>query len=416
MLTRPTYFLFIMLKTKILWSVTGAALVIAAPASAQITAPTEPAQIAFGPLSLYPSLQVVDAGVDENVFNDGTEPVRDYTATVASRVLAVVRLGSNELLLQTGNDYVWFQQFSSERSSNAVYAMRFNLSASRFKPFIGAERVRTRARRSPEIDVRARRVESAVLGGLAFDLTPRTSITASARLDEAEYEEGERFRGVELGDALNRTGHTADAGVRYAITPLTTLSVTTGYEEQTFKHSHLRDMKRYTVGPTVEFSPEAAIRGRVVTAFELFRPEDPTLAEHTGIAYQAVLNWSLYGRTLFDVGAGRNISYSYQDSDPYYLLTSARLGIAHPIWDRFEVYAGADWEHMAYRWQRGAMPAAGDGNRVDILTGGTAGVGVRLGSDFHMRVGIEKTRRKSAEDPLQNFNRTRILTTVTVGS
>lgn len=405
-----------MLKTKVLSSVVGLGLLAAAPASAQISAPDEPAQIAFGPLSLYPSLQVVDAGVDENVFNDGTEPVRDYTATIASRVLAVVRLGSNELLFQTGNDYVWFQQFSSERSSNAVYAMRFNLAASRFKPFVGAEHVRTRARRSPEIDVRARRIERSVLGGLGFDLTPRTSITASARLDEAEYEEGERFRGVVLGDALNRRGRAADAGVRYAITALTTLSVTAGYDEQTFEHSHLRDVKRYTVGPTLDFSPEAAIRGRVVTSFELFRPEDPTLAEHTGIAYQALLNWSLYGRTLFDLGAGRNISYSYQDTEPYYLLTNARLGIAQPIWDRFEVYAGADWEHMAYRWRRGAAPPAGEADRVDILTGGNAGVGVRLGGGFHMRVGIEKTRRKSAEDPLQNFNRTRILSTVTVGS
>jgi hypothetical protein len=81
------------------------------------------------------------------VFNDGSEPQRDYTMTVSTRVLGVVRLGSNELLFQTGNDYVWFQEFSSERSSNVQYATRFNLSASRFKPFIGSQRVRTRARR-----------------------------------------------------------------------------------------------------------------------------------------------------------------------------------------------------------------------------------------------------------------------------
>ncbi len=131
-------------------------------------------------------MQILDAGVDDNVFNDGSAPQRDYTLTVSTKVLAVVRLGSNELLFQTGNDYVWFQEFSSERSSNAQYAMRFNLSASRFKPFIGAEHIRTRARRSPEIDARARRIDRAMLGGLAFDLSPRTSLTASVRFDEAE--------------------------------------------------------------------------------------------------------------------------------------------------------------------------------------------------------------------------------------
>lgn len=394
----------------------GALLAAAVPAAAQLSAPREPAPIAIGPMALYPTLQILDAGIDENVFNDGSAPQRDFTLTVATRLLAVLRLGSNELLLQSGNDYVWFKEFGSERSNNAQYAMRFNLSASRFKPFIGAEHVRTRARRSPEIDARALRTDRTVLGGLGFALTPRTSLTASVRLDEAAYEDGESFRGIALDDALNRSGRGADAGVRYAITPLTTLSVVAGYEEQTFKQSHIRDSKRYTVGPTVEFSPEAAIRGRIVTAFELFKPEDPTLAQRTGIAYQALVNWSLYERTTFDLGAGRNISYSYQDTEPYYQLTNMRLLVSHPLPGRLELYGGTDLGHMAYRWRRGAGLALAESDRVDTLKAVNGGVGMRLGRTIHVRVGVEKTRRRSVEVPLQNYSRTRILSTVTVGS
>ena len=403
------------LRTKSLWLVAWGVVLTAAPAAAQISAPREAAEIVFGPLSLYPTFQILDAGVDENVFNDGSAPQRDYTLTVSTKVLSVVRLGSNELLFQVGNDYVWFKEFSSERSSNAQYAMRFNLSASRFKPFVGAEHVRSSARRSPEIDARAPRIDRAVLGGLGFDLTPRTSLTASVRLDKAAYDEGESYRGVWLDDALNRSGRGAEAGVRYAVTPLTTLAVTAGYEEQTFERSHIRDLKRYTVGPALEFSPEAAIRGSVVTAFELFQPEDPALAERRGVAYQALLNWSLYGRTTFDLGAGRNISYSYQDTEPYYLLTNARLLVSQPLGMGLELYGGADWERMAYQWRRGAGPAPGESDRVDTLAAGRGGVGIRLGG-FHVRVGFEKTRRRSVEDPLQNFTRTRILSSVTVGS
>lgn len=405
-----------MLRKKSLYIFLGAILVTAIPVSAQITAPREAAQIEFGPLSLYPSLQVVDAGLDENVFNNGTAPQRDYTLTVASRVLAVVRLGANELMLQSGNDYVWFQEFDSERSSNALYAARFNLSASRFKPFIGATRVRTRARRSPEIDARARRIDRSLLGGLGFELTPRTSLTASIRFDEANYEDGEAFRGVQLDDALNRTGRAGDFGVKYAVTPLTTLTVAAGYEEQNFKLSHIRDAKRYTIGPTLEFSPEAAIRGSVITAFERFVPEDPTLSEKTGLSYQALVNWSLYGRTTFELGAGRNISYSYLDTEPYYLLTNSQLTVTHPFAERLEVYGGFDWNHMAYRWVRGATRPIGESNRVDTQSGVTGGVGFDLARGFRMRVGIEKTKRRSVEDPISNFDRTRILTTMTVGS
>ena len=392
----------------------GGLFMAAWPAAAQITAPQEPAPLAFGPLSLHPTLQIVDAGIDENVFNDGSAPERDYTLTVATRVLAVLRMGANELLFQTGNDYVWFQQFDSERSSNAQYAMRFNLSASRFKPFIGAEHIRTRARRTPEIDARARRVDRSVIGGLNFDLTPRTSLTASAKLDDVRYDEGESFRGVALDNALNRSGRTGEAGVRYAITPFTTIAVNAGYEDQTFVESHIRDLKRYTVGPAVEFSPEAAIRGRIVTALEIFKPDDPTLAEGRGIAYQALVNWSLYERTMFDLGAGRNISYSYQDTEPYYQLTNVRLLVSHPLPVGLELYGGGDWEQMAYRWRRDGVLA--DSHRVDYLTSANGGVGIRIGRSVHMRVGVEKTRRRSIEDPLQNYNRTRILSTVSVGS
>lgn len=404
------------LKTQKLGLILGAMLLTDAPAAAQIAAPREAAPAEFGPVSLYPTLQLLDVGVDENVFNDGSDPQRDYTMTVATKVLAVVRLGENELLLRAGSDYVWFQEYTSERSNNAQYAMRFNLSASRFKPFTGAEYIRTRARRSPEIDARARRTDRVALGGFGFDLTPRTALTATVRLEETMYDEGERFRGVALDDELNRSGRAAEGGVKYAITPLTSMTVTAGYEEQTFRQSRIRDVKRYTLGPTIEFSPEAIIRGRVVTAFELFKPEDPTLAERMGVAYTALLNWSLYGRTAFDIGAGRNVSYSYQDTEPYFLLTNARLLVSHPLPGRVELYGGGDWEQMAYRWRRGVIEDPSRPNRVDTLASAQGGVGIRMGRSFHIRVGVEKTRRRSAVVPLHNFTRTRILSTVTVGS
>ena len=58
------------------------------PQHAQIIAPREAAQIEFGPLSIYPSLQLVDAGTDQNVFNDTVNPKEDYTFTIASQALS----------------------------------------------------------------------------------------------------------------------------------------------------------------------------------------------------------------------------------------------------------------------------------------------------------------------------------------
>jgi len=138
-----------MLKTNSLGIAIWSVLLSAAPVGAQVSAPRESAKVELGPLALYPTVQLLNAGVDDNVFNDGNAPQRDNTLTVESRVLAVLRLGSNELLFRVGSNYVWFQEFSSERSNNPGYALRFNLSASRFKPFIGAEYNRTSERRGP---------------------------------------------------------------------------------------------------------------------------------------------------------------------------------------------------------------------------------------------------------------------------
>ena len=69
---------------------------------------------------------------------------------------------------------------------------------------------------------------------------------------------------------------------------------------------------------------------------------------------------------------------------------------------------------MAYRWRYGA--ALADSDRVDHVTSVNGGVGIRFSRTIRVRVGIEKTRRRSVEDPLQNYNRTRFLTNVSVGS
>ena len=215
------------LKTKNLWLVLGGASAGSGAGGGPDLAPREAAQIEFGTLALYPSLQIVDAGFDDNVFNDSVGAAARLHADrgVASARGSSSRLeraavpGRQRLRLVPANS-------TSERSNNTQYAVRFNMSASRFKPFIGAEHVRTRSRRSPEIDARARRVDRNVLGGLAFEVSPRTALTASVRLDDTNYEEGESFRNVALDDALNRSGrgsrrrralrhHAADDAVRH---------------------------------------------------------------------------------------------------------------------------------------------------------------------------------------------------------
>jgi hypothetical protein len=366
-------------------------------------------------VALYPTVQIVDAGKDSNVFDDNENPKDDYTFTVASRALVVTRLGANELMFSTGSDYVWFHQYEQERSSNAFTSLRFNLSASRFKPFIGAERAHTRARPTAEIDARARRLERKITAGSNFNVTERTALTMSATASDSTFEEGERFRGVDLKSALDRHEHSYTGGVRYDVTPLTTLMVTGAYGESTFP-DHLRDAKSYTFASAAEFSPDAEIRGRAMAGIQRFTPVDPAFRQFTGLTFSAGVNWTLWGRTGFDVQTARNINYSYKDTQPYYLVTSGRLGVTQSIFGPFELSGAVERQFLSYRFRRGGVPASDvdpDQTARHIVAGG---VGVQIGRSFKVVISAERAIRRSPIDTTANFGRTRILSTVTVGS
>jgi len=386
-----------------------------AAASAQLIAPPERAQIEYGPVSVYPSLQIVEAGKDSNVFSDSQNPRDDYTFTVASRALVVTKLGANELMFSTGSDYVWFRTYKEERSSNGLYAMRFNLSASRFKPFIGAQRVRTRARPTPEIDARALRLERMATAGANFNLTERTAITASATASDSSYAAGETFRGVSLQGELDKRERAYASGVRYAVTPLTTVAVQATYTASVFP-DHLRNAKTYGLAPAVEFSPDAGIRGRFSAGLQRFEPDDRQWKEYTGLVYSGGVNWTLWSRTGFEVDAQRNISDSYKEAEPFYLLTSARVSISQKLIGPLDVTGSAERQFLSYRFRSGRV--AGEDFVPDKAVRNlvSAGVGITLGRGFKLVISGERTVRTAPSDPEGSFKRTRLLSTITTGS
>ncbi len=385
------------------------------PVNAQLTPPREASQIELGPLSLYPTVKIIDAGVDSNIFNDAEQPKEDYTFTLTSAVLGVVRLGSNELMFESGGDYVWFRDYASERSTSGRYAMRLNMSASRLKPFVGASHQRTRARPNLEIDARALRLDRSALGGFVVNLTARTGVTASMRLEDATYERGEQFHGVDLAEALNRTGKSYSAGVRHALTPLTTFIVQGDYSEDHFPESHTRDSTSYSIGPALEFGADAAIRGVVSAGFQVFQPANPALSKYKGGVLAAALDWSLYGGTTLNIQATRKVTYSYLEMQPFYLLTGVRAGVSRPLFGPLSVQAGGDWQHLGYRWRQGPAEDSTP-ERRDNVKSIFGGFKVTLGRGFAVGVTAERTRRRSNQFLLQNFDRMRLMSSVTVGS
>jgi hypothetical protein len=400
-------------RARVALAVCAALIASVAAAEAQIEAPREDAPIVLGPVSVYPSVRLIDVGIDENVFNESTNTREDVTATISSKVVSALRVGLNQFLFSAGGDYVWFEDYASERSANANYAARFNFSASRFKPFLGWEYLTTRVRVNQEIDERARRVEQLVTTGADFDLTQRTALTFSAKWARTTFADNEAFRGTELDMALNDRARSFSAGAKYAVTPLTTVSVLGNYIHDEFPGSPFRDSKSYSITPSVEFAPEATIRGRFTAGYQVFLPQDPELSKNRGLIMEGTLNWVVMGVTTFDLIVGRNVNYSYEASQPYYLQDGGRLTITQRVFGPVSLQGSADHQRLAYRWRKGADPM--DEDRIDTADIWSGGVLVSMGRGFNALIGVEKTRRNSPEDVTFNYNRTRLLTNVVIG-
>jgi hypothetical protein len=198
---------------------------------------------------------------------------------------------------------------------------------------------------------------------------------------------------------------------------LTTLLLAGRYAEDLFPLSHLRDSKLYSFAPTLQFSTDAAIRGQVSVGVEVFKPKDTQFAAYKGATYDALVSWSLFGDvTSFDVRGTRNVNYSYKVDSPYYLITGARLGVTQKFVGPFDLTAAADREYLSYRWHVGAagiVDSHPQADTTDVLSGG---IGINMKRGFKVVLTVEKTRRHANTDPTLNYRRTRLLSTITVGS
>ena len=80
--------------------------------------PVANAPIRLGVLGLGPKVTLVNLGVDTNVFNEVEDPKEDFTFTVAPALDLWMRTGRGLLTLNGKVEFVYFNQYTSERSIN----------------------------------------------------------------------------------------------------------------------------------------------------------------------------------------------------------------------------------------------------------------------------------------------------------
>ncbi len=400
-------------------SILGVCLVIACTAStlrAQSPLPADPAEnsarIQAGPLSLNPRFELANAGVDSNVFNDSQHPRRDFTATFRPSLDAVFRLGDFRGVYRVAVDAVYFQRFKDEQSLNRSAELRTELRLNRFVPYVTASGLATRERSSNEVDLRARRTANTYGGGAAFLLFSRTAAVASYQHQRITYDPNQTFAGQDLATQFNSVRERYEAGARVALTPLTTMSLTGGREQMRFALSPERNSHSTRASLAFEFDSLAVITGTASIGYRDFVPDSAALPRYRGLVSEATIRYAFQDRLAVIVRFVRDVDYSVEVVQPYFLLNAGTVTLTERIGGPFDVQGVLGREARSYRGRTG-LPAA---PVVDIDTTDTAGggLGYHLGETARISINIEFTRR-DALNTGRSYDRRRIYGSVSYG-
>jgi Putative beta-barrel porin 2 len=389
-------------------------LAAASPALAQEEAPRPPAgaEMHLGPVTLRPRLDIREIGFDSNVFNEATDPKEDFTANFTPRLDVLAEPAWARIRYATYANFVYFQDFSDERSINVGNEGRFDLILNRFRPYVAGVVANTRDRLNAEIDARAERRDWRLEGGTLVALTSRTSIVAAVRHGSLEFDEDEVFNGVPLAATMNSDFDAFESGLRFALTPLTTLQVTGLYQRDRFDTASGRDSTTWRIVPTLEFAPDALISGRLTVGFTSFEPKNSSIEAYRGLTTSGSLVWSM-DTTKLEGRIERDVHYSYELLQPYYLTTGGQITLTQIIAGPLDVQLSAGRQRLEYRDNEAALDLS-IGERADTLVIWSAGLGYRLGDTARIGINYEDASRDSPV-LLRTFDRHRIYGSLSYG-
>ena len=352
-------------------------------------------RVRIGPLWMNPSISLPNIGIDTNVFNDSLDatPKRDFTVTASPRTDLWLRLGRTWFSGAISEDIVWYQTYASERSANSSYALAWKAPLNRVVLSTGATWVKTRARPGFEIDARVQRNEPAYTAAVEVRGFAKTFIGVRGRWTRVSFDDSAIFQGRSLSAELDRKGTSAAVTIRHDLTPLTSVTFGVGRAEERFDFSTARDSTTDDYSVLLSFDPAALLKGSATFGYMNFKPQSTDLPGYQGLTFEVALAYTVLGSTQFTGTLRRDVEFSYDPNQPYYLVTGGGASIAQQIFGPVDVVARAGVQRLAYRTRVGTAIVAPD--RTDRLRTYGGGVGFRMGTDLRLGFNIDKERRTS---------------------
>jgi len=373
-------------------------LLCPAPARAQgeIGVP-DPAKVKvrLGPLWMNPMLSVTNLGIDQNVFNESPEqhPKEDFTFTVVPRTDLWLHMGRTWLVSSIDEEIVWFQKYSSERSANSRYTLGWRLPSAWVNLNLGVKYGNVHDRPGYEIDLRAPRKEVTYVGAIEGRIVSKTFVGLRGERQQVDFDESAFFDGSSLHDELNHVTTNVALTFRHELTALTTVELNANRSEDQFEFSPLRNSTSTAFGTIFTFDPFALIKGTAAIGYRNFQPESPDLPAYSGPTMALDLTYTLLGTTRFAAKGIRDVQYSYDITQPYYVQTGIEGSIAQQIFGPVDIVFRFVEQRLAYRDRVGVPIEAAD--RTDAVHSLGVGVGYHLGKELRLGFNVDRIRRDS---------------------
>src|SRR4030095_2342356 len=263
---------------------------------------------------ISPAIQIANLGWNDNVLRVGQDdgPTGDYTATVSPSLQASIPWSRMRVTGGGQVDFNYFQRVEEFRSidtdSHAVVAVLLG----RLTPHIGGSWINARHRRNFEIDFPVRREDRSWDAGVDVNVSAKTSVGVSLRRSRVEYTGKTVYLDSDLATLLGDTSTVRGVGVRYQVTPLTTVGAEFEQDKERLPHAPERNADGVRLTSVVEFRPLALVSGQARFGVRSRTFSDRNAPPFHGMGGSAELTYTLLARTRFSVRAQRDLSYTYR--------------------------------------------------------------------------------------------------------
>jgi Putative beta-barrel porin 2 len=369
-------------------------LALTAAASAQTVSEFVPetARIHLGRVRMNPTVALTNAGVDDNVFNasDIDHPQSDFTMTLTPKSDIWFPFGRSWVKSSVREDFVYYNQFATERSINSGYRTDVLLPMNRLTFDVGGGYENVRDRPGFEIDARSRHTGTDYHGSVELRAFGKTYVGTEARRSHIDFESDAVFLGRSLRTELTRSTTIADVSLRHELTPVTSVIALVARERDRFDFSPDRDSDSTRAEVGVRFN--ARIGGSATIGFRDFQPLNPQVPAYQGMTTRADVSIAPFGATRIGVQTGRDIQYSLEKTQPYYVENGVGFSVTQGLAGPFDAVGRIGFQRLSYR---GLVGVAGLADRTDRVDSFGGGLGYRVGRDMRIGFNIDRQQRNS---------------------